>query len=102
VAPSKKLNLRWSGDRSAVEDPIQATIRLEVARHHVTHYLSNKIREYSQWFRRADNTVADALSRDNDRTDEELTQIRRFHCPSSILMMGHGRMIKNIKIIQTI
>ena len=27
------------------KDPIQATIRLEVARHHGTHYLSNKIRE---------------------------------------------------------
>jgi len=28
--------------------------------------------------------VADALSRDNDRTDEELTQILRFHCPSQL------------------
>jgi hypothetical protein len=66
------------------EDPIQATIRLEVARHHATHYLSNEIREYSQWFRGADNNVADALSRDNDRTDEELTQILRLHCPSQL------------------
>jgi hypothetical protein len=64
------------------EDPIQATIRLEVARHHVAHYLLNKIGEYSQWFCEADNNVVDALSRDNDRTDEELTQILRFHCPS--------------------
>ena len=67
-----------------------------------THNLSNKIREYSQWIRRANNNVANALSQDNDRTDEELTQILPFHCPSSILMMGHGRMIKNIKIIRTI
>ena len=66
------------------EDPIQATIRLEVARHHATHYLSNEIREYSQWFCGADNNVADALSRDNDRTDEELTQILRLHCPSQL------------------
>jgi hypothetical protein len=61
------------------EYPIQATIRIEVARLHATHYLSNEIREYSQWFRGADNNVADALSRDNDRTDDELTQILRSH-----------------------
>ena len=66
------------------EDPIQATIRLEVARHHATHYLSKEIREYSQWFRGADNNVADALSWDNDRTDEELTQILHLHCPSQL------------------
>jgi hypothetical protein len=34
------------------------------------HYFSNKIREYSQWFLGANNNVADALSRDNDRTDD--------------------------------
>ena len=28
--------------------------------------------------------IADALSRDNDRTDEELTQILRLHCPSQL------------------
>ena len=59
------------------KDPIQATIWIEVARLHATHYLSNEIREYSQWFRGADNNVADALSRDKDRTDNELTQILR-------------------------
>ncbi len=59
------------------EDPIQATTRVEVARLHATHYLSNEIREYNQWFRGADNNVADALSRDKDRTDNELTQILR-------------------------
>jgi hypothetical protein len=66
------------------KDPIQATIRLEVAHLHATHYLSNEIREYSQWFRGADNNVADTLSRDNNRTDDELTQILRSHCPSQL------------------
>ncbi len=66
------------------EDPIQAKIRLEVARLHATHYLSNGIREYSQWFHGADNNVADVLSRDNDRTDDELTQILHSHCPSQL------------------
>jgi hypothetical protein len=40
--------------------------------------------EYSQWFRGADNNVADALSRDNVRTDNELTKILRSHCPSQL------------------
>ena len=66
------------------EDPIQATIQLEVARLHAIHYLSTGIREYSQWFCGADNNVADALSRDNNRTDDELTQILRSHCPSQL------------------
>ena len=52
------------------KDPIQATIRIEVARLHATHYLSNKIREYSQWFLGAYNNIADALSWDNNRTDD--------------------------------
>jgi hypothetical protein len=66
------------------KDPTKAMIRLKVARHHATHYLSNEIQEYSQWFRGSDNNVADALSRDNNRTDEELTQILRLHCPSQL------------------
>jgi hypothetical protein len=66
------------------EDPIQATIRLEVARHHALHYLENGIREYSQWFRGIENNVADALSRDDDRSDDELTLILRSHCPSQV------------------
>ena len=61
------------------EDPIQATIQIEVARLHVTHYLSNEIREYSQWFRGADNKVADALYRDNDRKKLIHCQTRSFH-----------------------
>jgi hypothetical protein len=67
------------------EDPIQAIIQLKVACLHMTHYLLNEIREYSQWFRGADNNVPDALSQDNDRTDDELTQILHSHCPSQLL-----------------
>ncbi len=77
----------WLKKTNFIEDeesPIQATIRLEVARLHASHYLSHEIREYSQWFRGADNQVADALSRDDNRTDEELTKILRLHCPSQV------------------
>ena len=48
------------------------------------HIISNGIREYSQWFHGANNNVAAALSRDKDRTDNELTQISRSHRPSQL------------------
>ena len=66
------------------EDPEQATVRLEVARLHATHYITLGIREYSQWFKGEDNVVADSLSRDDDRTDEELTNLFRTFCKSQI------------------
>jgi hypothetical protein len=75
----KKTNFIEEG-----ESPIQATIRLEIARHHASQYLTKEIREYSQWFPGVENQVADALSRDDDRSDEELTKILRSHCPSQV------------------
>jgi hypothetical protein len=81
LEPIFGFHLSWTKDGKS---PIQGTIRLEVARLHASHYLSLKIREYSQWFRGADNQVPDALSRDNDRTDEKLTKILRLHCPSQV------------------
>ena len=77
----------WLRKSNFIEDgesPIQATIRLEVARHHALHYLNNGIQEYSQWFRGVENNVADALSRDDDRSDNKLTKILRSHCPSQV------------------
>ena len=67
-----------------VRTPFQATIQVEVARLHATHCHSNEIRKYSLWFHGTDNNVADAPSRDNDRTDSELTQILHSHCPSQL------------------
>jgi hypothetical protein len=66
------------------ESPIQATVHLEVARLHALHYLQTGVREYSQWFRGVENKVADALSQDNDRSDDELNNIFRSHCPSQV------------------
>ena len=48
------------------------------------HLLENSIKDYSQWFEGRKNQVADALSRDNDRSDEELTNILRSHVPSQM------------------
>ena len=75
----RKTNFSELGD-----NPIQATVRLEAARMHAMHYMTLGIREYSQWFEGEANVVADALSRDNDRSDEVLTHIFRTHCPSQI------------------
>jgi hypothetical protein len=75
----KKTNFIEDG-----EEPIQATIQLEVACHHATNYLLGGIREYSQWFRGADNNVADALSQDYNRSDDELTNILCTHCYSQL------------------
>jgi hypothetical protein len=76
--------LRKSNFMEDGESPIQALIRLEVARLHALHYLQTGIREYSQWFRGVENKVADALSRDDDRSDDKLTNIFRSHCPSQV------------------
>jgi hypothetical protein len=66
------------------EDPIQATVKLEVARMHTTHYITHSIREYSQWFPGKVNIVADSLSCNNNRTDSKLTNLFPMHCPSQI------------------
>jgi hypothetical protein len=42
--------LRKTNFSELKEDPIQVTVRLEVARIHAMHYITLGIREYSQWF----------------------------------------------------
>jgi hypothetical protein len=77
----------WLRKSNFIEDgesPIQVTICLEVARLHASHYLKTGVREYSQWFRGVENKVADALSRDDNCSDDELTNIFRSHCPSQV------------------
>ena len=66
------------------EDPIQATVSKEVARKHATNLLEAGVKDYSQWFPGDKNRVADALSRDDDRNDEELTHILKTFCPKQV------------------
>ncbi len=66
------------------EDPIQATVRLEVARMHATHYITHSIKEYSQGFPGEANFVADSLSPDDNRMDSKLTNLFCMHCLSQI------------------
>ena len=54
---SRKTNFKEDG-----EDPIQATIRIEVARGHARRFMDNNIKDYSQWFPGKENDVSDALS----------------------------------------
>jgi hypothetical protein len=65
-------------------DGIQATIRIQVAREHATRFMTQKNQEYSQWFPGRINNMANALSRDKDRLDQELTQIIFTHVPSQV------------------
>ena len=65
-------------------DPLQAEVRAEVAREHALMMMENEICEYEQWFEGRKNVVADALSRDDDRDDETLTNIILSHCPEQV------------------
>ena len=76
---SKKSNFT-----ELIEDPIQAEVRIEVCRNDAKRNLEFQLKDYSQWFPGDHNEVADALSRDEDRTDEELTNLLHNFCPSQM------------------
>ena len=67
--------LRKSNFTKLGKSPIQASVRIEAARKFVTLMMEFGIKSYSQWFMGIVNEVADALSRDDDQSDEELTHI---------------------------
>ena len=56
-------------------DPIEAAVRIEIARFFARLLMEHAIKDYSQWFPGDENNVSDALSRDYDRKDDELTHI---------------------------
>jgi len=66
---------RKTNDSELSEDPIEATIRIEVARKHAMNLLEAGVKDYSQWFPGSENQVADALSRDDDLPDDKLIRI---------------------------
>jgi hypothetical protein len=65
----------WTRKTNFKEDEhgIQATIRIEVACSYASCFMTHRIHKYSKWFLGIKNQVADAFSRDMDRTDKELT-----------------------------
>ncbi len=76
--------LRKSNFTELGESPTQASVRIEAARKFATLMIEFGIKLYSQWFRGPVNEVADALSRDNDRSDEELTHVIKTFCSSQV------------------
>jgi hypothetical protein len=47
---------------------------------HTFFFLKKGIKTYTQWFKGEENDVADALSRNNDRSDDKLILIIKFFC----------------------
>ena len=66
------------------EEHIQAEVRIEVCRTDAKRKLDFGVKDYSQWFPGAHNQVADALSRDDDRSDQDLIKTFNLFCFSQI------------------
>ncbi len=77
----QKLNFDESN-----ENPIQASVCTDAARHHAKLFIDANIKGYSQWFAGKLNNVADALSRDWHHDDNELTSILCLHFPQQMPM----------------
>ena len=59
-------------------------MRIEAAQKYATLFMLWGIRSYSQWFKGVMNEVGHALSRDDDRSDDELTNTIKSICPSQV------------------
>jgi hypothetical protein len=67
--------LKKSNFSKLEESKIQSSVRIKASQMQATLFMSLGIMNYSQWFKRESNKVSDALSRDDDQDDEELTNI---------------------------
>ncbi len=75
----QKSNFDESG-----EEPIQASVYTDAARHHAKLFMDANIKGYSQWFTGKLNNVSDALSRDWHHDNNELTSILCLHFPKQM------------------
>ena len=76
--------IRKTNFKEDTVDPIEASTRIKIARHHAALFIENDIKEYSQWFEGKKNQVADALSREFELSDENLTNTLRSLFPSQL------------------
>ncbi len=76
----KKSNFSELGEKN----PNQASVRIKATRMQATLFLKRGLKSYSQWFKGERNKVSDALSCDNDRTDDKLTLTIKTCCPSQV------------------
>ena len=74
--------LRKSNFTELGEDPIQASVRIKAARVQATLFMLLGLKSYSQWFEGKKNEISDALPRDKDRNNEELTLIIKLSFPT--------------------
>eukprot|EP00956_Cyclotella_meneghiniana_P021553 scaffold39375_cov58-Cyclotella_meneghiniana.AAC.1 len=72
-------------------NPQEPKARAAVCRKFAEICLDNDLRHFSQWFPGKENDVSDALSRDDDRSDEELTSLLYSHVPSQ--MPSHFKIV---------
>ncbi len=66
------------------KSPEQASARIEAARMHTSLFPKKGIKTYSQWFKGEENNVANALSHDNNRSNNKLTLIIKSFCPLQV------------------
>jgi hypothetical protein len=83
----KKLNFSKTG-----KDPIQASTHVDAARKYAQVFLDAVVKGYSQWFARKRINVADALSREWQRTNKNLTSILRSLFPNQ--MPNHFKILQ--------
>lgn len=76
---SRKTNFSKLG-----QDPIEATIRVEVAQKHAMNLLEVGVKDYSQWFLGIKTQVADALSWDDNGSNNELICILQTFCTKQV------------------
>jgi hypothetical protein len=76
----KKSNFIELGEKN----PIQASVRIKAARMQATLFLKRGLKSYSQWFKGERNEVSDAISHNNNRTDNKLTLTIKTCCPSQV------------------
>ncbi len=76
--------MRKSNFSEASIDPIQARVRADAARKYAKVFMNADVKGYSQWFKGKQNNVADALSREWHRSNDELTFILHSLFPNQM------------------
>jgi hypothetical protein len=71
-------------EQSENADPLEATIRIKIARLHASLFIEADVEEYSQWFEGSKNPIADAISRKFEHSVKDLTQTLRSLFPSQL------------------
>ena len=66
----RKTNFKEQNENA---NPMEATIRIEIARMHASLFIEADVKEYSQQFQGSKNPIKDTLSEEFERSDKDLT-----------------------------